>query len=127
LSTAFQPRSGPIIVEAELAGPTGTLKATMILDTGATTTCLSPKVLRLVGHDPSMAIGQAQLITGSGVSTVPLVMVNRLSALGQHAIGLRVLARNLPLSAAADGLLGLDFLRGHVLTIDFSQGQISLV
>jgi len=99
----------------------------MILDTGATTTSLSLKVLRLIGYDPSMAISQAQLITGSAVSTVPLLMVNRLSALGQHAIGLRVLARNLPPSAAADGLLGLDFVRGHVLTIDFPQGQISLV
>jgi hypothetical protein len=80
LSIAFQPRSGPIIVEAEVAGPAGTVKATMILDTGATTTSLSLKVLRLLGYDPGMAIGQAQLITGSAVSTVPLVMVNRLSA-----------------------------------------------
>jgi gag-polyprotein putative aspartyl protease len=127
LSVAFQARTGPIIVEAEVAGPTATLKATMILDTGATTTSLSLKVLRLIGYDPGMAIGQAQLITGTGISTVPLLMVNRLSALGQHAIGLRVLARSLPAGAAADGLLGLDFVRGHVLTIDFPQGHISLV
>ncbi len=127
MSVKFQPRTGPIILEVEVAGPTATFKARMILDTGATTTSLSLKVLRLIGYDPSMAIGQAHLITGSAVSTVPLLMVNRLSALGQHAIGLRVLARNLPSSAAADGLLGLDFVRGHVLTIDFPQGQISLV
>jgi hypothetical protein len=38
-----------------------------------------------------------------------------------------VLARNLPPGAAADGLLGLDSLRGHVLTIDFPHGLISLV
>jgi hypothetical protein len=25
-----------------------------------------------------------------------------------------------------DGVLGLDFLRGHVLTIDFRSGQITL-
>jgi hypothetical protein len=99
----------------------------MILDTGATTSSLSLKILRLLGYDPIMAIGQAQVITGSAVSTVPLLMVNRLSALGQHSFGLRVLARNLPPSAAADGLLGLDFLRGYVLTIDFPQGQITLV
>src|SRR5690349_10992380 len=111
LSVAFQPRTGPIIVEAEVAGPAGTLKATMILDAGATTTSLSPKLLRLVGYDPSMAIGQAQVVTGSAVSTAPLFMVNRLGALGRHAIRLRVLARNLPSGVAADGLLGLDFLR----------------
>ena len=126
MSVAFQPRTGLIIVEAEVSGPSGIVKSTMILDTGATTTTLGLKVLRLVGYDPSMAIGQAQLTTGSATSTVPLLMVNRLSALGRHAIGLRVLARNLPPGVAADGLLGLDFLRGHVLTIDFPQGQIRL-
>jgi predicted aspartyl protease len=99
----------------------------MILDTGATTTSLSPKILRLLGYDPSMAIGHAQLITGSGTATAPLLILNRVSALGHHAIGMHVLARGLPANAAADGLLGLDFLRDHVLTIDFPLGQISLV
>jgi predicted aspartyl protease len=126
LSVAFQSRAGPIIIQAEVAGPVGTFKATMIMDTGATTTSLSLNVLRFVGYDPSTAVRQVQVITGTGVSTVPLLMVNQLSALGQHAIGLTVLARNLPPGAVADGLLGLDFLRGHVLTIDFPLGQISL-
>ena len=110
-----------------MSGPAATVNATMILDTGATTTFLSLKVLRLIGYDPSMAIGQAQLITGSA-------RFHRSPAHGQSAprtgpardwiAGAR---RNLPSSAAADGLLGLDFVRGHVLTIDFPQGQISLV
>ncbi|MGC8639588.1 MAG: aspartyl protease family protein [Isosphaeraceae bacterium] len=94
-------------MDAEVAGPAGAFNAKLILDTGATTTCLSSKVLRSVGFASSMAIGQAQLITGSAVSTARLFMVNRLSALGQHAIGWRGLARDLPPSAAADGLLGL--------------------
>ena len=122
----FQARTGPIVVEAEVAGPAGTLKATLILDTGATTTSLNLKVLRLVGYDSSMTTGQVQVVTGSAVSIAPRLVVNRISALGHHAIGLQVLARNLPMSVAADGLLGLDFLRGHVLTIDFPQGLISL-
>jgi hypothetical protein len=98
----------------------------MILDTGATTTTLNLKTLRLAGYDPSMALGHVQLTTGSAVVTVPQLMVNRLSALGQHAFGLRVLVRNLPPTIAVDGLLGVDFLRGHDLTIDFPQGQIAL-
>jgi hypothetical protein len=52
--------------------------------------------------------------------------VNRLSALGQHAIGLKVLAHNLPPEAAVDGPLGLDFFRGFLLTIDFRGGQVDL-
>ncbi len=43
-----------------------------------------------------------------------------------HAIGLRVLAHDLPTEAAVDGLLGLDFFRDLSLTIDFRAGQIDL-
>jgi hypothetical protein len=46
--------------------------------------------------------------------------------LGKHAIGLSVLAHDLPLAADVDGLLGLDFLRDQVLTVDFRAGTISL-
>ena len=82
MSVTFQPRSGPIILEVEVAGPRATFKARMILDTGATTTSLRLKVLRLIGYDPSMAVGHAQLITGSADSTVALLMVNRLQRTG---------------------------------------------
>jgi hypothetical protein len=37
-----------------------------------------------------------------------------------------VLAHTLPVSASVHGLLGLDFLRDGVLTIDFVAGQVSL-
>lgn len=52
--------------------------------------------------------------------------MTRFSALGQHRLGLSVLAHGLPATTGIDGLLGLDFLRGSVLTIDFLQGQIGL-
>ena len=51
-------------------------------------------------------------------------MANRLSALGRHAIGLRVLAHDLPAEAAVDGLLGLDFFRDLSLQIDFRTERI---
>jgi hypothetical protein len=46
--------------------------------------------------------------------------------LGQHRFGFPVLAYTLPVSASVYGLLGLDFLRDQVLTIDFRAGQITL-
>ena len=52
------------------------------------------------------------MATGSALETVLRLTINRLSTLGQHAIGLRVLAHDLPTEAAVDGLLGLDFFRG---------------
>jgi hypothetical protein len=84
-------------------------------------------VLRSVGYDPSLATDFVQMMTGAGATTVPRIMLNRLSALGKHQIGLRVLAHDLPAATHVDGLLGLDFLRGQFLTIDFRAGAIGLV
>ena len=47
-------------------------------------------------------------------------------ALGQERTNFPLLGHTLPPSASIDGLLGLDFLRGQVLNIDFRQGTISL-
>jgi hypothetical protein len=49
-----------------------------------------------------------------------------MTALGLHQLGIRVLAFDLPQATGVDGLLGLDFLRDNVLTIDFRAGVISL-
>jgi hypothetical protein len=51
-------------------------------------------VLRSVGYDPDAATDFVQIATGTTVHTVPRLMITRLSALGRHAIGLRVLAHN---------------------------------
>ena len=126
MSHAFNATTGLILVEAELSGPTGTAGATLILDTGATSTSLNADLLRSVGYDPDAATDFAQMATRTAVHTVPRLMVNRLSALGRHAMGLRVLAHSLPVQAAADGLLGLDFFRGLILTLDSRAGQITL-
>lgn len=55
------------------------------------------------------------------------MILTRLTALGRHQFGIPVLAYTLPAGASVSGLLGLDFVRGHVLTIDFRAGQITLV
>jgi hypothetical protein len=52
--------------------------------------------------------------------------VLRLTALGQSKANFRVLALPISPVPTADGVLGLDFLRGHLLTIDFRTGQIDL-
>jgi len=65
-------------------------------------------------------------VTGSKIEVVPVVVLTRLSVLGQSRYDFPVLAHTLPAGSAVDGLLGLDFLRGHALTVDFRTGQITL-
>ncbi|MFI5455086.1 MAG: hypothetical protein ACHRXM_06505 [Isosphaerales bacterium] len=66
------------------------------------------------------------MTTGSSVEQVAKVILTRLTALGQYRFGFPVVAHDLPAGAAVDGLLGLDFFRNQILTVDFQKGQITL-
>ncbi len=126
MSQGFRPESGLIFIEAEISGPRGQAGARLILDTGASSSMLHPDVLRSAGYEPDASTELARITTGSGAATAPRLVVTRLTALGRHAIGLRLVAHDLPREANADGLLGLDFFRGLALTIDFRAGRITL-
>ncbi len=66
------------------------------------------------------------MTTGSGVEYATRINVTRIRALGQSRDNLPVLGHTLPPSAGVDGLIGLDFLRDQILTINFRQGTIEL-
>lgn len=83
-------------------------------------------MLVAVGCDLALVAERVQVTTGSGVEFAPRVAVNRIAALGQERDAFPVLAHTLPPSAGVDGLLGLDFFRGRLLTLDFRSGTISL-
>lgn len=125
-SFGFNPRSGPILLDAEITGPAGSVVLKLVLDTGATTSLINLTTLLSLGFDPDQSTQRISMTTGSTIAVVPLVMLTRLSALGQHRFGFPVIAHVLPASSAVDGLLGLDFLRGQALTIDFRAAQITL-
>ena len=46
-------------------------------------------------------------------------------SLGETKANFTVIAHYLPPTASVDGVLGLDFLRGHILNIDFKIGEIT--
>jgi predicted aspartyl protease len=127
MSVPFNPLGGLIVVPAVLEGPKGTVKLRLVVDTGAKRTVIGNSILRQAGYDSALAPQRVQMTTASGVMLVPLLTVNRLSALGKDRVGLPVVAHTLPPAAAFDGLLGLDFIRGMTLTIDFRAGLIDLV
>ena len=79
-----------------------------------------------IGYDPSLVPDRIQVTTGSGVEYVPLIVLSKITALGQERIKFSVLCHTLPPSANIDRLLRLDFLRGQRLTVDFLQGEIRL-
>jgi predicted aspartyl protease len=124
VSYPFDPERGRVVVQAEVFGPSGSIVLRLALDTGATGTLINVAMLTAVGYDPSLAPDRVQVTTGSGVEFAPRIAVARMAAMGQEHSHFPVLAHTLPPSASVDGLLGLDFLRGQVVNIDFRQGNI---
>lgn len=124
--TRFNAASGLIIVVVEVWGPGGSRLARLALDTGATASVIDAAILVSIGYDPALAPSRARMTTGSGVEFVPLLPVDRIKALDQERAQFPLIGHTLPPSAGVDGVLGLDFIRGQCLTIDFRSGQLTL-
>jgi predicted aspartyl protease len=127
MSFSFDSQQGLVIVRAELWGPAGSAVLQLALDTGATGTLVNVGLLVAVGYDPALPPDRVQVTTGSGVEFVPRITLDQIRSLGQDRFDFPVLGHTLPPSAGVDGLLGLDFLRGQSLTLDFRVGQVTLV
>ena len=126
MSYPFNAQRGLIVLQAELFGPSGSAVLRLALDTGATATLINVGLLVALGYDPALAPVRVQVTTGSGVEFAPRVTISKIAALGQEQDNFPVLGHTLPPSAGVDGLLGLDFLRGRELVIDFRQGRVRL-
>lgn len=126
MSFPFNAHRGLVNVTVRVTGPSGSLILRLALDTGATRTVINVSSLATAGYDPALAPVRVRVTTGSGVEFVPRLPLLKIAALGQDRVNFPVLCHTLPPSAAVDGVLGLDFLRGQVLTLDFRNGQITL-
>lgn len=126
MTVPFDPARDLIITRARLRGPLGDVNVRLALDTGATRTLVNQEALLRAGYDPGLSRDYIRIATASNTEYVPLVAVEMIQALGQERANLRIFAHSLPPGAAVDGLLGLDFLRGHRLAIDFRAGIITL-
>ncbi len=127
MSVPFDPHQELVFILARAEGPWGMVELRLALDTAATGTVLSADWLTSLGYDLTVASEYRQMTTGSGVERVARLPVKKLLALGHERTNFPVVAYNLPPSSGIDGLLGLDFLRGHTLTLDFANGLITLV
>ena len=79
-----------------------------------------------LGYDPSVETGHVRVTTGSRLEFVPRITLSRIEALGYDYSDFPVLCHTLPPSVLVDGVLGLDFLRGKRLVLDFRTGIITL-
>jgi hypothetical protein len=115
-----------VLVAGLVTGPAATVAVRLALDTGATDTAINADPLARAGYDPALAPTRVDVTTGSTVESVPVLTIARLTALGQDRTLFPVLGLTFPPSAGIDGVLGLDFLRGKELNINFRTGMIRL-
>jgi predicted aspartyl protease len=113
-------RGQAIVAEAHLNG----VPLTLLVDTGASRTVITPAVLGRAGIDVSA--GRPVRITGVGGAVRAVeVVVARLDVAGAQIGPLEVVAHDVP-GLAADGLLGRDVLEHFTLTIDPARGRVIL-
>ena len=124
LRARFSPATPYLLVRARVEGPAGARLVQALLDTGATTTTIRPSVLSVLGVDTGAATEHFEIASLSGIERPPVVTVTALTALGVEVRGMRVLAFELPGQAQFDAILGLDFMRGHRLVLDFREGVL---
>lgn len=122
----FQGSSGLIRVHVDIEGPLGLTSVVLALDTGALGTLIGIDPLRLIGYDPLPTGKPLTLVTGSGIVPAIRFPITSLTALGSSRTNFPIVAHNLPAKSSVDGVLGLDFFRDHILTLDFPKGEITL-
>lgn len=126
MTNYFNPVENHIPLPVRLSGPRGEVMNRLILDTGASRTLVNRDIIERLGYSLSASLPIARVATGSRIENMPVIAVNRISALGVEFGNLEVLCHNLPSGTSIDGLLGLNFFRNQRLTIDFREGLITL-
>lgn len=126
MTFSFDPRQGLVVLPAELFGPRGSTIVRLALDTGATCTLINAALLVAIGYNTATCEDRIRVTTGSGVEYAPLMKITQFTVLGVTCKNMDVLVHTLPPSAGVDGLLGINFLRGRILKVDFRRGTILL-
>ena len=97
-----------------------------VVDTGASQTLIDENALRRIGCIPANAVRYLPIHGIGGQYMAPVHKMISVSALGVDRLDMEVLSGTMPQKSGAQGLLGNDFFKNHVLTIDFDMAEISL-
>ena len=122
----FDPKGRLIYLEVRVVGPGGHYDPVMALDTGASRTILSERLLRRIGFDPAVLPRTGTARTAGGDVPAGRVRLRQLTAIGITVPFFEVAFHPFNPNARAEGLLGLDFFRGYRFTVDLDAGWIDL-
>jgi predicted aspartyl protease len=99
------------------------ITARLLIDTGASYTCLSNHLVKAITDHPT-ALRQTTIQTASDRLTVPVIAIPRFNCLGKQIDDFPIVAIPLPINSYAKGLIGMDFLRLCGAIIDIDRAEI---
>jgi predicted aspartyl protease len=126
MTEPFNPSARRVIVRDFVVGPIQAHEYRFLLDTGANQTSMRAEFLSRLGFNPASATRRTRMRSVTGTATAPLLTVPHLRSLGHTRTDFEIAAHDPPAAVQADGLLGMDFFLGLVLTIDCARGRVSL-
>jgi predicted aspartyl protease len=102
---------------------------TLLLDTGATRTLLTPDMARRLGSSPQPDAPRSPMVTlGGPRGELPLIRLASLAVGDAVVENLQVgVCPTLPHAPFIDGLLGGDFLQHFTLRLDYAQSRLQLL
>ncbi len=99
----------------------------LALDTAATHTTIDSNILYLAGYELRNAIVKVEVETANGIIVNEIYELKKLNCLGMSKTNFKVQVYDFiahGITTEYDGVIGLDFLRDIVLTIDFKDFKI---
>lgn len=98
----------------------------VVLDTGASVTSIPTYIAEALGYDLSDDCEETVIVTGSGIETVKVIEVKRLTAIGESLNDIKVWCCDFPLESDVIGVLGYNFLEHFDINISFSSNTIDI-
>ena len=115
----------PLIVVPVKVNGVGRLR--FLLDTGASHTCVTPRLVERLGL---VTHGKADALGAAGAMSLALTRIESLAVGGAEVRKLTVAIVNVDhvtkLTKRLDGVLGNDFMKRFVVTIDWKKSQVKL-
>lgn len=121
----FDPQAFLIPIEVVISGKEKQTGSLLALDTGSTYTLIPSETARYLNLtiDPGRTI---LVTTVTRRENCPLVVAPKISFLNVEVENVACLVRDLPDKGSVEGLLGLSFLRGLELKINFRRGILEM-
>lgn len=127
MKLAFDPASRTVALTVELFGPMRSRNLRLLLDTGAMRTAIRPHHLEFVGYTRFASSVPVPVVGVTGVALASIERVIRLDLNGIVRDNLDVVAIDLASPPHIDGLLGMDFPAGALVTINTVEGWVEIV